>query len=85
MYHRCSQDEYLFVQTDVYSLGVLMVELLWKFETGFERHNILTGFKEGKVPHDWDHGQLINLVMQMLSTTFYDRPTIESIKHHIEG
>ncbi len=40
-------------KTDIYSLGILLFELLWPFKTGMERIKTLTDIRNGKFPENF--------------------------------
>ncbi|ORX55979.1 kinase-like protein [Piromyces finnis] len=40
-------------KTDIYSLGILLFELLWPFKTGMERIKTLTNIRDGKFPDNF--------------------------------
>ncbi|ORY47937.1 kinase-like protein [Neocallimastix californiae] len=40
-------------KTDIYSLGILLFELLWPFKTGMERIKTLTNIRNGKFPENF--------------------------------
>jgi len=40
-------------KTDIYSLGILLFELLWPFKTGMERIKTLTNIRNGKFPDNF--------------------------------
>lgn len=48
--YRPTQAEAQTASLDIYALGIVLFELLWKFETRMERHHILHELKEGKYP-----------------------------------
>ncbi|KAK6586784.1 hypothetical protein PZA11_000074 [Diplocarpon coronariae] len=51
---------------DVYSLGVIAFELLYKFGTKFERHDVLSQLRKGVLPADFESHKLAGGIKAML-------------------
>lgn len=66
---------------DIFALGVILVELVSKFNTEFERREILQGLKKSQYPEylKKDHLKEYNLVKKMTSLNPKDRPNIKDI------
>ena len=66
---------------DIFALGVILVELVSKFNTEFERREILQGLKKSVYPEylKEDHLKEYNLVKKMTALDPKDRPNIKEI------
>ena len=66
---------------DIFALGVILVELVSKFNTEFERREILQGLKKSQYPEYLKEGHLkeYNLVKKMTTLNPKDRPNIKDI------
>ncbi|KAK9059086.1 hypothetical protein SSX86_021705 [Deinandra increscens subsp. villosa] len=72
-------------KADMYSLGIVFLELWHPFSTGMERHIVLSDLKKkGELPSDWvaEFPEQAALLCRMMSSSPSDRPsTIELLKH----
>ena len=66
---------------DIFALGVILVELVSKFNTDFERCEVLQGLKNSKYPEYLKEGHLkeYNLVKKMTTLNPKERPNIKDI------
>ena len=66
---------------DIFAIGVIFVELLSKFNTEFERRDVLAGLKKGQLPDylQKDHLREYNLIKKMTSEDSKKRPDIKSL------
>ena len=66
---------------DIFALGVILVELVSKFNTEFERREILYGLKKSCYPEylKKDHLKEYNLVVKMTRLNPKERPNIREI------
>ena len=66
---------------DIFALGVILVELVSKFQTDFERSEILQGLKKSNYPEYLKEGHLkeYNLVKKMTTLNPKERPNIKDI------
>ena len=66
---------------DIFALGVILVELVSKFDTEFERREILFGLKKSCYPEylKKDHLKEYNLVVKMTRLDPKERPNIKEI------
>jgi serine/threonine protein kinase len=72
----------------VYSLGIMLFELLYPMYTGMERSLCLGRLRNGKFPGDWQYSSfpsLQELILRMLSTNPADRPSAGEVATHIES
>lgn len=65
--------------TDIYSLGIIFFELLYRFKTEMERHIIINKFKNNILPDDFIFTQYNDLLLSMISNDIYNRPNINQI------
>lgn len=65
-------------KSDIYSLGVILVELLVKCVTEMERHDLIEKIKVGKYPKDLDCN-FCELIKQLLSHLPRKRPDIQEL------
>jgi NIMA (never in mitosis gene a)-related kinase len=68
-------------KVDIFALGVILVELVSKFNTEFERSEILQGLKKSIYPEYLKDGHLkeYNLVKKMTTLDPKERPNIKDI------
>ena len=77
--------------SDVYSLGMMLFELLYPMYTGMERQICFSRLRDHCFPDDWathvgiGFPTIKELIMQMLSRTPSSRPTAESVSRHIQS
>lgn len=77
--HRC-HDDLITVACDIFSLGVLLFDLLLKLNTESEIVDVFNQFKSGRVPPGWQYNLLItDLVAKMLSSKSSKRPTLPEV------
>lgn len=53
--HMPTEEPIICEKLDVFSLGVMAFELVWKFTTQSERANVLGSLNRGQLPKDWWH------------------------------
>ncbi|KAK7511554.1 kinase-like domain-containing protein [Phyllosticta citriasiana] len=73
---------------DVFALGVIAFELLWKFTTGMERFQTLAELKKGHLPstfaqHVGDE-RVASLIRYMVSSDEKLRPTCDEVQKELE-
>lgn len=77
--------------TDVYSLGIMLFELLYPMSTSMERQKCLSRLRERTVPEDWENAvgkafpSMQDLLICMLSGNPSDRPTADSVARHVQN
>ena len=66
---------------DIFAIGVIFVELLSKFNTEFERRDVLAGLKKGQLPDylQREHLREYNLIKKMTYEDSKKRPDIKSL------
>ncbi|KAH6777966.1 hypothetical protein C2S51_009278 [Perilla frutescens var. frutescens] len=69
---------------DVFSLGVILAELLHPFGTGAERIEVLTRLKKTGPPDDWLDHPYTPIIKRLLEAEPCNRPTVTEILHQIE-
>lgn len=74
-------DKRVNAKADVFSLGILLVELLLNITTAQEASHVFTKLKqeEPEFPHYWSNGLLKTLVTNMLKKNTSDRPSSSDI------
>ncbi|TKA70487.1 hypothetical protein B0A49_06304 [Cryomyces minteri] len=79
------------VKLDVFALGVIAFELLWKFDTRMERVDVLQKVKAGIFPSDFStktgdsDGKVEACIRSMLHSDERERPTCAEVRMQIEG
>ena len=68
-------------KVDIYSLGIILVELLVPFATGMERATVLTNAKQNLYPESIDQSKRA-LLNTMLHTQPRERPEAREILQH---
>jgi serine/threonine protein kinase len=67
LYSAPEVEEGVYQKADIYSLGVVLIELFSNFSTGMERANILSRIRQGDIPNDWtgdtDHAVLARMMV----------------------
>ena len=77
--------------TDVFSLGIMLFELLYPMYTGMERNICLSRLRHQTFPDDWENTvgkafpTMTSLIIAMLSESPADRPTADSVARHIQS
>lgn len=78
--------------TDVYSLGIMLFEILYPMYTGMERNICLSRLRDNKsFPNDWEDsvGRIFptmkGLITAMLSESPLARPSAKSVASHIQS
>ncbi|XP_076899148.1 eIF-2-alpha kinase GCN2-like [Bidens hawaiensis] len=72
-------------KADMYSLGIVFLELWHPFSTGMERHVVLSDLKKkGELPSDWvaEFPEQAALLRQMMSSSPSDRPSATELLKH---
>ncbi|KAL8263633.1 hypothetical protein R6Q59_021763 [Mikania micrantha] len=72
-------------KADMYSLGIIFLELWHPFSTGMERHLILSELKKnGELPSDWvaEFPEQAALLRLMMSSSPSDRPSATELLEH---
>lgn len=69
------------IKSDIYALGVILLELCCPFSTMMERSQVLTGVRHGVVPQKarQNFAMEMELVLRMTSIDPSDRPTSEEV------
>jgi len=76
--------------TDVFSLGILLFELLYPMYTGMERSICLTKLRQSEFPKSWGatvgktFASLEDLIRKMMSRVPARRPSAEQVAEHIQ-
>ena len=68
-------------KVDIFALGVILVELVSKFDTEYERVEVLQGLKNNSYPNylEKDHLNEFNLIKKMTRLNSDERPNIQDI------
>ena len=68
-------------KVDIFALGVILVELVSKFNTEYERVEVLRGLKNDLYPNylEKDHLNELNLIKKMTRLNADERPNIQDI------
>ncbi|KAL3530126.1 hypothetical protein ACH5RR_009448 [Cinchona calisaya] len=67
-------------KVDIYSLGLILVELLYPMGTGMERGTVLNNIKNGILPIDWGYDDdVTRFVLRLLKTNPSQRPSASQI------
>ncbi|KAI7743479.1 hypothetical protein M8C21_011242 [Ambrosia artemisiifolia] len=72
-------------KADMYSLGIVFLELWHPFSTGMERHVVLSDLKKkGELPSDWvaEFPEQAALLRRMMSSSPSDRPSATELLQH---
>lgn len=71
---------------DIYSLGVILVELFSNFDTAMERAETLENLKRGVLPENWSKQYPIQakLALKMVSQDPYNRPSCREILNELQ-
>lgn len=72
-------------KADMYSLGIVFLELWHPFSTGMERHIVLSDLKKkGELPLDWveEFPEQASLLRHMMSSSPSDRPSATELLRH---
>ncbi|KAL3794470.1 hypothetical protein HJC23_013943, partial [Cyclotella cryptica] len=71
-------------KADIFSLGVILIELFSNFSTGMERVEVLTQIRRGEIPKEWvlDTDQAM-LARWMVDQNPEKRPTAREILQHL--
>ncbi|XP_024962899.1 eIF-2-alpha kinase GCN2 isoform X1 [Cynara cardunculus var. scolymus] len=72
-------------KADMYSLGIVFLELWHPFSTGMERHIVLSDLKKkGELPLDWveEFPEQASLLRHMMSSSPSDRPSATELLQH---
>lgn len=51
------------IRRDIYSLGVIFFEMLYKMETQMERHEVLQALRKGEFPQGFEQNNLIEVII----------------------
>jgi len=80
LYSAPEVDEGRYETTDIYSLGIVLIELFSNFQTGMERVKVLSNIREGKLPEKWkaDNDRAC-LARSMIDQNPDNRPTAHEI------
>jgi serine/threonine protein kinase len=77
--------------TDVFSLGLLLFELLYPMQTAMERYKEFACIRKGSFPTHWDSfvktsfPNIHDLLVQMISDSAAERPTADVISDRIDS
>ena len=77
--------------TDVYSLGIILIELCYPMYTGMERHVVFRNLRALKFPCQWTttvartFPPLHELLVEMLSPRPRDRPTSDAVERRADN
>eukprot|EP00041_Stephanoeca_diplocostata_P037361 m.1410100 g.1410100 ORF g.1410100 m.1410100 type:complete len:961 (-) comp25023_c2_seq13:504-3386(-) len=68
-------------KADIYSLGVVLFELLFRFDTAMERLVLLKELREGTLPAEFkaEYPEYSKLILQFTAASTADRPTADDI------
>jgi len=75
---------------DIYSLGVIALELLWSFTTRMERHDTFGHLRQGRLPHNFvltigSHGEALSkCIIAMVHEDEAQRPTCEDVQYTLQ-
>ncbi|XP_023759388.1 eIF-2-alpha kinase GCN2 isoform X1 [Lactuca sativa] len=72
-------------KADMYSLGIVFLEIWHPFSTGMERHIVLSDLKKkGELPLDWitEFPEQASLLRRMMSSIPSDRPSATELLQH---
>lgn len=73
--------------TDVFSLGIILFELLYPMYTGMERSICLSRLRDGTFPKDWDEvpgrSEMRSLIFSMVSEKASERPTATDVAKQV--
>ena len=80
-HHTISKPASYSYETDIYSLGLILFELLYPFDTGMERVKVLTDLRLGILPEDFvtELPKEAALILWMMSKEPASRPSIADI------
>jgi len=80
LYSAPEVDEGRYETVDIYSLGIVLIELFSNFQTGMERVKVLSNIREGKLPEQWKaDNDRATLVRSMIDQNPDNRPTAHEI------
>ncbi|KAM7409015.1 hypothetical protein PAMA_002640 [Pampus argenteus] len=73
-------------KVDIFALGLIYFELLWRFSSGHERGVMLTDARSQKLPEEFSHNfpEENRIIMSMLCEKPEDRPEASTLKAELE-
>ncbi|CAJ1067694.1 uncharacterized protein LOC104918202 [Xyrichtys novacula] len=73
-------------KVDIFALGLIYLELLWKVSSGHERGNVFTGARRQRFPEGFSHRffEEMEIIKSMLCEKPEDRPEAKTLRKQLE-